>query len=88
MIFTHFNKTQSKIIFLSIVTLLSSLSGFIYLRNKQGTEYCKITAHISNSSPLVFSFLCLVLLWFDGSRHPMVSFRFIDHFESYPCMLG
>lgn len=60
-----------------------SLSGFIYLRNKQGTEYCKITAHISNSSPLVFSFLCLL-----SSLHPVVCRHLSDHLESYPCMLG
>lgn len=90
--FPHFSKTQIKmmviIIVLSIVTLLSdifvSLSGFIYLRNKQGTEYCKATAHISNSSPLVFfdfSFFSIVCFI------PTICSYFNDHFESYRCML-
>lgn len=50
--FTDFNTTQNNSP--QYCDFAVSLSGFIYLRNKQGTEYCKITAHISNGSPLVF----------------------------------
>lgn len=47
---THSSKTTHiRITVLGIVTLLSDsyvgLLGFVYLRNKQGTEYCKKTKH-------------------------------------------
>ena len=51
-----FNKPQIQIIVLGGPTLLSA---FVYSRIKPGTEYCKSTAHIHNSSPPL---LCLHLL--------------------------
>lgn len=70
----HFQQQQIKhkltIIVLGYVTLLSVLSGFLYMRNKQGTEYCKTTAHISNSSPLLLMFAFSVVA---SSHHFLIS---------------
>lgn len=59
--FTH--KKTKMIILMVWQCCQTSLSGFICSRNKQGTEYCKLTVHISNRSPrvliLVDSFIIL-----------------------------
>lgn len=60
-----------------------NLSGFIYLRNKQGTEYCKATAHLSCVfdffPPIICSFIRII---------PTICFYFNDHLMLHVGMTG